>query len=172
MRKLLFPILLAVLVALSTALPATAASRGCTASSSWNAAREDLADRVVDLINDHRAELGLRRFTVSRTLTTAATWKARHMATLGYFDHNDPGSPGRDFGARMEDCNAGGSTWGENIAYGQRTARAVVQAWLHSPGHRRNIERAAFSSIGVGVAADDDGLLYWVQDFSGGARAR
>jgi uncharacterized protein YkwD len=164
----------ATLAVLVLASPATAVTpRGCTPGASWGAARADLADRVVELVNDHRASLGLRRLTVSRTLTTAATWKARHMAAKGYFDHDDPGSPGRSFAERLQDCNAaGGGMWGENIAYGQGSARSVLQSWLRSAGHRRNIERSQFGLIGVGVAAADDGTLYWVQDFGASGRSR
>lgn len=163
---------LAALAALALAAPATAATpRGCTPGAGWSAARADLADRVVDLINDHRAALRLRRLTVSRSLTAAATWKARHMATNDYFDHDDPG--GRSFAERLQACNAAGAgVWAENIAYGQRSARSVVEAWLRSPGHRRNIERASYGLIGVGVAADGGGTLYWVQDFGASGRSR
>lgn len=149
---------------------AAAAPRGCTAGASWNQARTDLAERVVDLVNEHRDALGLRQLVVSRKLTTAATWKARHMATYEYLHHDDLG---RSAAQRMEACNVTGTgLWGENIAQGQRSARSVVQAWLRSPGHRRNIERSQFSAIGVGVAAADDGTLYWAQDFGAGARSR
>ena len=42
------------------------------------------------------------------------------------------------------------------------TAAAVEQAWLDSPGHRRNLLDCNFKKIGIGYAANGD---YWVQDF-------
>jgi uncharacterized protein YkwD len=43
---------------------------------------------------------------------------------------------------------------GENLAWGQGergTPREIVNAWMHSPGHRANILRAAFREIGIGI---------------------
>jgi uncharacterized protein YkwD len=49
---------------------------------------------------------------------------------------------------------------GENIAFGQRTVSEVMASWMGSPGHRRNIE-ADFRDIGVGIAFDANGRIYW-----------
>lgn len=38
-------------------------------------------------------------------------------------------------------------TAGENIAYGQRTPQAVVNAWMNSNGHRANILNTSFGRI-------------------------
>jgi hypothetical protein len=40
-----------------------------------------------------------------------------------------------------------------------------MAAWINSPPHRENLEFPSFRAIGVGVAADPSGRLYWVQDF-------
>ena len=50
----------------------------------------------------------------------------------------------------------------ENIAKGQKTPAAVVNAWMNSSGHRKNILNAGFTHIGVGYA---DGGNYWTQMF-------
>jgi uncharacterized protein YkwD len=158
--------------ALAAGSPAAVAQGSdCIPGASWSASRADLATQVVDLVNRHRGALGLRRLAVSRGLTAVATWKARHMATYGYMDHDDPAPVGRSFAQRIADCAPAGLSFGENIAYGQRSARAVMTAWLHSAGHRRNIERSQFAAIGVGVAVADDGTLYWAQDFGSGVGA-
>ncbi len=47
---------------------------------------------------------------------------------------------------------------------GQRTADKVMAAWMSSEGHRQNILRASFGSIGV-CAATVNGVTYWVQLF-------
>lgn len=56
---------------------------------------------------------------------------------------------------------------GENIAWGQRTPAAVMDAWMNSAGHKANIlsEKYEFDYIGVGVARDSSGVLYWTQNF-------
>ena len=52
----------------------------------------------------------------------------------------------------------------ENIAYGQRTPQAVVNAWMNSSGHRANILSASYTQIGVGYVASGN---YWTQMFIG-----
>ncbi len=124
--------------------------------------------QVVTLVNAHRRSIGLRALKVAAPLRRAARWKSRHMARYRYFEHADPS--GRSPFARMRDCGyRARRTMGENIAAGQRTPRAVVRAWLDSPGHRQNIENPAFTQIGVGAAfkRGSDYGWYWTQDFGG-----
>ena len=53
----------------------------------------------------------------------------------------------------------------ENVAYGSQTAKEVVDGWLSSPGHRKNIE-GRFKLTGIGVARDDKSTLYFTQIFA------
>jgi uncharacterized protein YkwD len=67
---------------------------------------------------------------------------------------------------------------GENLAYGtgpEGSPAEIVDRWMHSPGHRDNILRAAFTEIGIGVTFDvpkrepkgtDPGATY-TTDFGG-----
>lgn len=50
---------------------------------------------------------------------------------------------------------------GENIAWGQDSPTSVMQSWLYSPGHRRNIMSTKFNKIGCGARKDNKGRLYW-----------
>ena len=128
--------------------------------------RQDFADRVVQLVNQRRASLGLTQLVVTTPLANSSVWKARHMAAYLYMAHDDPAPPvARTTGQRLEACGYTGAGWGENIAAGQTTPETVVQAWLNSPGHRANIENASFRAIGVGAAASSGGRLYWAQAF-------
>jgi uncharacterized protein YkwD len=169
--RVLAAIVLAVAIAVAAlpALPsvrALAATPACTPGA-WPAADASLATQVVAQVNQHRAELGLAQLTVDATLTDAATWKARHMAQYGYVSHDDPAPPvARTAYQRALDCGySTAGEWGENIAAGQTTAADVMAGWLGSAAHRENIELPAFRAIGVGVAADAAGQLYWAQDF-------
>src|ERR671938_25936 len=65
----------------------------------------------------------------------------------------------------MHACGYNGGYEGENIAYGYPTPAQVMQGWINSPGHRANLLMVAYKAIGVGVAQNSDGLLFWVQDF-------
>jgi uncharacterized protein YkwD len=174
----LFPRALAVLVAAGalvvaapTSLPggptaAQAVVGDCTPAADWPAQRQDFADRVVQLVNQHRASLGLSQLSVAAAPTGSAVWKARHMARYLYMTHNDPAPPvARSTADRMAACGVTGG-WGENIAYGYSTPEAVMQGWLNSPGHRANIENGSYRSIGVGAAVGSNGRVYWAQAFS------
>jgi hypothetical protein len=119
-------------------------------------------------VNQHRAGIGLTPVSVSQTLTDAAAWKAAQLAVdvpasgEPAFAHED-WITGRTPPVRMQAC--GWSTaFGENIAYGQRSAADVMNGWLNSPGHRANIERAGWVAIGVG-AVQGPGGIGWVQEF-------
>jgi uncharacterized protein YkwD len=52
----------------------------------------------------------------------------------------------------------------ENVASGPMGAREVVDGWLHSPGHRRNIE-GDFRLTGIGLAGGSNGMIYFTQIF-------
>jgi uncharacterized protein YkwD len=144
---------------------AAAAAGDCTPAADWPAQRSDLAQQTIQLVNQHRASLGLRQLVVAPTLQASAEWKARHMAKYLYMTHNDPAPPvARDTAARMAACGVSGA-WGENIAYGYPTAQSVVTGWLNSAGHRANIENAAYAAIGSGAAVGSSGQIYWAQAF-------
>jgi uncharacterized protein YkwD len=144
--------------------PAASAVGDCAPDAGWPAARPDLAAQFVDLINAHRAQIGLVALEVSPTLTAAATWKARHMAAYGYLTHDDPGPPAqRPASDRMAACGYPSATWGENIAMGYTTPQAVVDGWLASPGHRANIERSDYVATGVAMAGTEQ--PYWAESF-------
>lgn len=53
----------------------------------------------------------------------------------------------------------------ENVAYGNLTASQVVNGWIKSPGHRKNIE-GRFSLTGIGVSKDRNGTIYFTQIFA------
>jgi uncharacterized protein YkwD len=59
----------------------------------------------------------------------------------------------------------GSAEIGENVAEGSMTAHEVVDGWLHSSGHKKNIE-GNFTLTGIGYAADKKGNIYFTQIFS------
>jgi uncharacterized protein YkwD len=58
-------------------------------------------------------------------------------------------------------------TAGENIAAGYDTPRALLSAWMHSPGHRANILNPHFDRIGVSGWVSAHGVTYATQDYLG-----
>ncbi len=121
--------------------------------------------RVVELVNAERAKNGLKPLKMNAQVNKTATLKSQDMAKLGYFDHNSPtyGSPFN----MMKKYGISYKTAGENIAMGQTTPEQVMKGWMNSPGHRANILRSSFTQIGVGVAKNSSGRLYWTQQFIG-----
>lgn len=119
----------------------------------------ELRTAVVKLTNVARANKGCGPLTANAQLTTAAQRHAKDMAAKGYFSHTS--ADGTSWDARIRSAGFK-KPGGENIAQGFKTPARVLQAWLESPGHRRNILDCAFTSIGVGFTTDGG---YWVQDF-------
>lgn len=62
------------------------------------------------------------------------------------------------------------NTWGENIAMGYDTEEKVMDGWMHSSGHKRNILTKGFTHAGVGIARTNSGTLYWCVQFGGGGQ--
>ncbi len=121
--------------------------------------------QVLDLVNAERTKRGLKALTLDTKLSNVATMKSQDMIDKNYFDHNSPtyGSPFdmmKKFGVNYRSA-------GENIAEGQTSPQEVMNAWMNSEGHRKNILNPDFTTLGVGVAKTSSGRLYWTQMFIG-----
>lgn len=120
------------------------------------------AQQVIDLTNAERRKQGLPDLQADNQLSGVAQKKSDDMQQKHYFSHTSPtyGSPFdmmRDFGVAYKSA-------GENIAQGQQTPQEVVQAWMNSEGHRKNILSNSFTHIGVGY---EDTGKHWTQMFIG-----
>ena len=145
-------------------LPAPVANL-CTPSADWGKADQAAAQEVVNLVNERRLSAGQRTLSVDPALTAAATWKALHMARLGYLDHYDPPPPiARSYSTRLRECGYAGGSFGENIGEGYRSPEKTVGGWMNSPEHRRNIESPRYTDVGAGVAQSAEGKWYWSLD--------
>lgn len=115
---------------------------------------------VVRLVNQRRAEHGLKPLTQDWQLSRVARYKSQDMKDLGYFSHTSPtyGSPFQ----MMKSFGISYRTAGENIAKGYASPEVVVNAWMNSPGHRANILNSTYTHIGVGFVSSGN---YWTQMF-------
>lgn len=109
-----------------------------------------------------------KRLRFDQSLSVAAQMHAEDMAANGYFSHVS--LDGRTFIDRIAATEYPGEPAGENLASGQQSAREVVDAWLDSPPHCRNLMVKRFDAVGLGLASFDDPrytepVTYWVQDF-------
>ncbi|CAL9374627.1 CAP domain-containing protein [Streptomyces sp. enrichment culture] len=138
--------------------PTTASPKPTTASPKPTASASGAVARVVELVNQERAEAGCAPVTANSTLNTAAQRHSEDMASTGTMSHT--GSDGSDPGERITRAGYAWSTYGENVAYGYSTPEQVMQGWMTSPGHKANILNCSFKEIGVGLSG-----TYWTQDF-------
>lgn len=115
---------------------------------------------VVRLVNVERQKNGLSPLKEDWQLSRVARYKSQDMKDKGYFSHTSP-----TYGSPFEMMKSFGISYrsaGENIARGQKTPEAVVNAWMNSSGHRANILNKSFTHIGVGYVAEGN---YWTQMF-------
>ena len=113
-----------------------------------------MASEVAALVNSERAKVGAKALTVDADLTAAANIRAKEIVTL--FSHTRPDG--------TSCTTVSNKVMGENIAMGYTNASRVMDGWMNSQGHRENILRSYFGSIGVG-AYRYNGTMYWVQLF-------
>lgn len=126
----------------------------------------DYALRVLELVNEERAAAGLQPLTLDAETTEVAMMRAAECSIL--FSHTRPN------GTDCFTAWSGGSAMGENIAAGYRTPEEVVNGWMNSPGHRANILKPYYTSLGIGcfvpTSVDTNGYgFYWTQCFNGKA---
>ncbi len=122
-----------------------------------------IEDEVFRLVNVQRVNSGLQPLTYNWEAARVARIKSQDMIDKNYFSHYSPtyGSPFQ----MLESYGLRFSAAAENIAYGQRSAADVMNAWMNSPGHRANILSRSVTHIGVGVAKKANGTLYFTQMF-------
>jgi len=152
-------VLAALSVAGSLARPAAAGAASCASASALpgEATRNQLARAVVCVSNLERRAHGLRALRVNRQLSTAARRHSLDMVRRGYFAHTGPS--GDSFVQRIRDAGylTSTGTWlvGENLAWGWGAGASpsrIVEAWMHSPEHRKILLRPSYGEVGVGVA--------------------
>ncbi len=119
-------------------------------------------NEVIRLVNEIRVKNGLNPLTADWELSRVARYKSQDMKDNNYFAHNSPvyGTPF----AMIKNFGISYRSAAENIAKGQTTPQAVVNAWMNSSGHRANILNASYKKIGVGYVSSGN---YWTQMFIG-----
>ncbi|WP_406333111.1 CAP domain-containing protein [Streptomyces sp. NBC_00203] len=116
---------------------------------------------VLKLVNEERAKVGCSAVSANSALSDLAQAFSEDMDARDFFDHTDPsGLSPWDRAAKAGITSLGG----ENIARGQATAAAVMEAWMNSPGHKANILNCDFKTLGVGAHFGSGGP-WWTQDF-------
>lgn len=123
---------------------------------------KSIEQQVLDLVNKERTSNGLSPLTLNAEVSKVAQMKSEDMRDKNYFSHTSPtyGSPFD----MLKKFNVKYTYAGENIAKGQKTPEAVVNAWMNSEGHRANILNPNYTQMGIGYALKGS-TPYWTQMF-------
>lgn len=156
-RTTSFIIAMALAAGLTNVSPAAAACANADAAPGTVSAKQ-LRTATLCLLNDERAAHHLHPLKAHTKLQKAASKYSKQMVSGRFFEHVSPS--GSTLSSRLKKVRYtnGVRAWsvGENIAYGtgaRATPRSIVDAWMHSPGHKANILNGTFREIGVGIAA-------------------
>jgi len=137
----------------------------------------ELEKQIFYLTNDARRRNGVAALTYDNSLTLKAREKSDDMLKNNYFSHTSP--TGKTFKDRLQEEKPASFRTiyraGENIYMGSRfdynvdiktQARLIVDGWMTSPGHRKNMLEPGFTHMGVGVSTRDK-ECYATQIFTG-----
>ena len=119
---------------------------------------ETYGERVTMLINAERKAVGLAPLTLDADLTAAAQTRSQEIKSS--FGHTRP--DGTSCFTVLDENNISYYSTAENIAGKITSPEKVVQAWMHSEGHREHILNAEYTSVGVGYTEGG----YWSQLFT------
>jgi uncharacterized YkwD family protein/spore coat assembly protein SafA len=122
-----------------------------------------LETEVIRLVNVERIKAGRSPLTENNEVSKVARIKSKDFIDNNYFAHDSP-TYGTPFDM-LESFGIKFTAAAENIASGQKTAAEVMNTWMNSSGHRANILSSTYNQIGVGVARDSNGNIFWTQMF-------
>ncbi len=107
-------------------------------------------------IKHHRVPLKLIP-TISKTAETHSIAMAKKRVPFGHQNFNQRIN---SLYKQIKNCQGGA----ENVAYYKYGPKKLVDAWIASPGHRRNI-LGDYNLTGIGIAHDSKGWGYYTQLF-------
>lgn len=106
-------------------------------------------EKIIELTNKERTNLGLNELRMNVDLNEAAQRKAADMFAFNYWSHNSP--TGRDPWSFFKEVNYDYLYAGENLARDFFSADSVISAWMASPTHKENLVNDRYQEIGVAV---------------------
>jgi uncharacterized protein YkwD len=118
---------------------------------------------LLELINAERRKEDLAPLKPSLLLFQVARAHAVNMAKQRKLEHKLDGKTPYD---RIRAAGYKYTVAGENVARGDVSLAEIVQEWMKSKIHRENILASDFSEIGIGMARDGMGEMYYAQVFA------
>lgn len=92
---------------------------------------------ILNFTNKYRTEKGLDPLTMDESLVKSACMKAEDMVAKNYWSHDAPDGTKPWYFFREVGYNY--QRAGENLAYGQKHSMSVVDGWIKSPEHEKNL---------------------------------
>jgi len=103
---------------------------------------------------------------------------SKDMAVCSHFSHNGSGTQS-DWTAKNQKLGKCSSFvnrienngyikhrgLSENIAYGAKSIEMVMQQWIDSKGHCKNIMNPLYTEVGIAEVVSEKGVHYWTQTF-------
>jgi len=124
-----------------------------------------LLARLLAAINGYRVSSGLPPYALNPLLTLSAQRHSQYQASIGQWSHDEP-----DGSRALQRAQAVGYPAiraNENVYAGGTSPEEVVNWWFTTDqDHRNNILHPVLREVGLGIAPDAQGQLYWTMDIS------
>jgi uncharacterized protein YkwD len=129
-------------------------------SASAESTSSAFTSRLVTLVNEARAQHGLRALTVASGTTTVAAGWSSHMASTRTLAHNP------NLQSQLESHGSPNwTTYGENVGEGpSSSADQLFTAYMNSPEHRANILGSGYRYLGI-ASVFSSGVAWNTMDF-------
>jgi len=113
---------------------------------------DPVIQEFVRLVNAKRRSMGCAELKWDSRVAAIALDHSEDMVSRHFFSHTNPDKKGPS--ERLQESKLGFSSGAENLARYAKTAPEAFDAWLRSPGHRRNMLDNRFTRHGVGRVGD------------------
>ncbi|WP_242602183.1 CAP domain-containing protein [Legionella nagasakiensis] len=121
----------------------------------------DYQKLILQYVNEYRLKHHLAPLTMNSLVSLEAKKHSQAMANKAVpFGHQYFDARIHRLYKDIKNCHAGA----ENVAYYKLDAKKLVDAWIASPGHRRNI-KGNYNLTGIGIAHSKQGWAYYTQIF-------
>jgi uncharacterized protein YkwD len=151
-------------------------SGGDTGGGSTTGSASQAEKEVFDITNEERAKEGLSALSWCDQLAACARAHSCDMCDRNFFSHTNPDGEGPSDRARaghagsytFDSITPNPYSWGvaENIGRVVPTAAEMMNIWMNSASHRRNILNSTYTHLGVGVREGKcSDCPHWTQNF-------
>lgn len=120
------------------------------------------AKKLLKLINDYRKENGVPELKWSKGLEKASKTRAKEISVTAGSSQPHKRPNGKQWYTVNPDL-----MYGENIAYGQKTAEEVFKAWKNSSAHNKTMLDPEYKIFAAALYVEEGTkyTYYWIQEF-------